>query len=164
LLLEKRKDITFLAIGDHTDADASKQLIPETLSANFRLLGRRTHIESWVNMMDVCVLSTYTEGISNSILEYMAMEKPVVATDGGGTNELVEEGVNGFMVRTSDARQLAEKIGFLVDHPEVSREMGKKGRQKVIDVFSNEKMINAFISLYESVIRGDVPTIGARRV
>lgn len=161
LILEKRKDITFLAIGDHTDSAEAKKLIPASLANNFRLMGRRTNIESWVNMMDVCVLSTFTEGISNSILEYMAMEKPVVATDGGGTNELVEEGKNGFMVRTSDATQLAGKISFLLDHPETGKEMGRNGRQKVLDVFSNEKMINTFIQLYESVLRGKVQSFSS---
>ena len=153
LLLEKRKDITFLSIGDHTDSAESTALVPDALRKNFRQMGRRSNIESWVSLMDVCVLSTFTEGISNSILEYMAMGKPVVATDGGGTNELVEEGKNGFMVRTSDPGQLADRIEYLLDHPESGKAMGEAGRKKVAEVFSNEVMVNTFIGLYERVIR-----------
>ena len=151
ILLEKRKDITFLAIGDHTDSPASAALIPAAVSPYFRLMGRRTNIESWVNMMDLCVLSTFTEGISNSILEYMAMGKAVVATDGGGTNELVEEGKNGMMVRTSDPVQLAETIGLLLSDPERCRQMGLEGKQKVASVFSNDKMVSTFHDLYQAI-------------
>ena len=52
--------------------------------------------------MDICLLSTFTEGISNSIMEYMALGKPVIATDGGGTKEIVDDGETGFLIGQSD--------------------------------------------------------------
>lgn len=59
LLLKKRKDITFLAIGDYTDSADSKNLIHSEYAEYFRLLGRRSGVESFVNTMDVCVLATF---------------------------------------------------------------------------------------------------------
>lgn len=154
LLLEKKKDVVFLAIGAGTDSAAAKAMIPPELLSHFRLMGALNGIEGWIRVMDVCVLSTFTEGISNSILEYMAMGKPVLATDGGGTAELVEDGVNGFLLRTSDAEQQAEKMAVLLTDPALRQSMGEKGRQKVIDIFANQAMVNAFAVLYVKLMAG----------
>ena len=96
LLLNKRTDITFLAIGNDTESELSKSLIDKEKTKHFRLLGKKSNVESFINAMDVCVLATFTEGISNSILEYMALGKPVIATSGGGTNELIDIKKPGF--------------------------------------------------------------------
>ena len=72
------------------------------------MLGIRSGIESLISAMDICVLSTFTEGISNSILEYMALEKPVIATAGGGTNEIVIDNKTGFLIKQSNPEELAE--------------------------------------------------------
>lgn len=76
LLLSERKDITFLAVGDFTDSEASMEHVPPALRTSFRFLGRRSDAETLINCMDICVLATFTEGISNSIMEYMALENP----------------------------------------------------------------------------------------
>ncbi len=154
ILLTRQKDIVFLAIGAGTDSAEAKALILPELMPHFRLLGAQTGIEAWIRIMDDCVLSTFTEGISNSILEYMAMEKPVLATDGGGTAELVEDGENGFLLRTSDADQQAEKMAILLNDADLRHAMGKKGRQKVIDIFANQSMVNAFAALYAKLTAG----------
>ena len=73
LLLGKRKDITFIAIGKNTDSSESICLIKNGNLEHYRLLGEKTGIESFIAIMDICVLCTYTEAVSNSILEYMAL-------------------------------------------------------------------------------------------
>jgi len=113
LLLNKRNDITFLAIGDKTDSEFCRSLINDIHRANFRLLGTRSDVESLINATDICVLSTFTEGISNSILEYMALGKPVIATSGGGTNEIVQDQLTGFLISQSNPIELAEKVEIL---------------------------------------------------
>jgi len=102
LLLAKRNDITFLAIGDKTDSEFCTGLVSNNYKDNFRFLGAQSDVESLVNALDICVLSTFTEGISNSILEYMALGKPVVATIGGGTNEIVQDQITGFLISQSN--------------------------------------------------------------
>lgn len=151
-LLEKRKDITFLAIGDNTDSEMSGKLILPQNEKYFRLLGRRTDIESLISIMHVCVLATFTEGISNSILEYMAMEKPVVATEGGGTSEVVNEGETGYLVKQGDAEELAGKIDLLLNDEEMRNRMGKAGKQWVKNNFSLDNMVEKFISTYSTLI------------
>jgi glycosyltransferase involved in cell wall biosynthesis len=95
LLLLKRDDVTFIAIGNDTDSSKATNSVDSHFTSNFRFLGKRSNIESYINAMDVCVLATFTEGISNSILEYMACGKPVIATMGGGTNEIVVDNYSG---------------------------------------------------------------------
>ena len=65
ILLKRRSDITFLAIGNRTDSAESRSLIADQFIGNFRLLGRKSNPESFINAMDICLLSTFTEGISN---------------------------------------------------------------------------------------------------
>lgn len=152
LLLKKRNDITFLAIGDFTDSADSKELISGEFIQYFRLLGRRSDVESLVNITDVCVLATYTEGISNSILEYMSLAKPVIATDGGGTKEIVKDQETGFLVSVSNPEQMAEKIEMLLSNETLRCEMGLAGKQRIENFFSINKMIDAFVLNYNKLI------------
>ena len=152
LLLETRKDITFLAIGHKTDSLKMQSLIQEKYMPHFRLLGTKSDIESYINAMDICVLSTFREGISNSILEYMALAKPVVATDGGGTNEIVADMKTGFLVKVSDPEDLSNKINMLLHDENLRTIMGNDGKKRIQEVFSMEKMLTEYISLYNKII------------
>jgi glycosyltransferase involved in cell wall biosynthesis len=152
LLLCKRNDLTFLAIGKDTDSNRSKELIQNELMQYFRLLGSLSGVESYINSMDVCVLSTFTEGISNSILEYMALGKPVIATDGGGTSEIVDNQKTGFLIQPCSPELLVEKIEDLIDNGELREKMGLAGLERVQNYFSIEIMVNKYISIYENSI------------
>jgi glycosyltransferase involved in cell wall biosynthesis len=152
LLLKKRNDITFLAIGNDTDSDSSWKLIDDQYKKHFKLLGRKSGIESFINAMDICVLSTFTEGISNSILEYMSLGKPVIATTGGGTNEIVEDQKTGFLIKTSNPEELAEKIEMLLNDAELREKMGMAGLQRIKSFFSINRMVNEFIMNYKKLV------------
>lgn len=151
-VLKNRKDITFLAIGDGTDSDDAKALVDDKVKDHFRFLGRRSGIESLINAMDVCVLSTFTEGISNSILEYMALGKPVIATNGGGTNEIIDDGKTGFLVEPQNPAALSEKINLLLDNSELCVQMGWAAKQRVQNDFSIERMVSKYIDNYRKLV------------
>ncbi len=154
-ILENRNDVTFLAIGDKTDSVIIRNYIDDKYIDNFRLLGRKSGIESYVNILDIGVLSTFTEGISNSILEYMAMSKPVIATDGGGTNEIVENLKTGLLVKQSDSDDLADKIELLLNDPVLRMQMGSLGKERIEKVFSIEKMADKYVSVYNELTSGE---------
>lgn len=149
LLLKLRKDITFLAIGSNTDSPISKSLIKAEFCQYFSLLGQRSDVESCINAMDICILSTFTEGISNSILEYMAFGKPVIATGGGGTKEILENWKTGFLIGSSRPEELSEKMNLLLDDAELREEMGIAGKQRIQKYFSIDKMVSEYISVYK---------------
>jgi len=150
-LLEKRSDVTFLAIGLNTDSEESLNLVKHEYQSYFRFLGTKTNIESYINIMDIGVLTTFTEGISNAILEYMALGKPVVATDGGGTPEIVQDGITGYLIGTSDPVQLTSKIEILLNDPSLRERMGTAGRERVREHFSINRMVDEYIKLYKRI-------------
>jgi glycosyltransferase involved in cell wall biosynthesis len=152
ILLKKRKDITFLALGKYTNSEEAKDLIEKQYLEHFLLLGRSSEVESFINSMDVCVLATFTEGISNSILEYMALGKPVIATWGGGTNEIVEDQKTGFLVSPINPTELSEKIELLLNDEELRMRMGKAGKLRVHNNFSIDKMVDEFVINYQRII------------
>jgi glycosyltransferase involved in cell wall biosynthesis len=150
-VLEKRNDVTFLAIGSDTDSSEAKKMIQDNYVCCFRLLGKRRDAESLINIMDIAVLSTFTEGISNSILEYMALGKPVIATEGGGTNEIIVDGITGFLVKRSDVQELSDKMMSLLNNHSLRTNMGSAAKQRICDYFSIEKMIKGYTNVYRSL-------------
>lgn len=100
----------------------------------------------------VCVLATYGEGISNSILEYSAFAKPVIASDAPGNSEIIVSGKNGFLVKVGSAEALAEKAVLLLENPDLRRRLGDCGKEFVMQKFSVESMITSFESTFIGLI------------
>jgi glycosyltransferase involved in cell wall biosynthesis len=127
--------------------------------AAVRFLGKRKDVEAIVATLDIGVLCTFVEGLSNSVMEYMAAGKPVVATGGGGTCELVVDGETGCLVPARNAALLAATIEALVDDPERCSRMGLAGQAKLRREFSLERMVECTTALYETAAaaskRGD---------
>jgi glycosyltransferase involved in cell wall biosynthesis len=151
------KEVVFLLIGSGMYLDAVKEKVPqELLNKQIIFLGARHDIESVLQIVDTGVLITnsdnHGEGISNSIVEYMASGKPVIATRGGGTDEIVEDGVNGFLINPKDAEQIVEKIELLRKDAEFSRTLGKNAYELVHEKFNIEKMTTSYIDLYKKYL------------
>ena len=152
VILKKRQDVRFLGVGDGKNLEMFRQMVSRH-GENIKLLGKIRNVEECIMQFDVGVLATYTEGISNSIMEYMALSKPVVATDGGGTRETVIDGVTGYLVPQRDPTALAEKIEYLLDNPAVAQRMGVEGKKFLEREFSLEQLTAKTLSLYESVVK-----------
>ena len=95
---------------------------------------------------------TNGEGISNAIMEYMALGKPVIATDSGGTGELVVNNITGFLVQDNDVAELEKKIDLLLDDERIARDMGVAGQLRIKEEFNLEKMTSSYISLYNRIV------------
>ncbi|MCK5059330.1 MAG: glycosyltransferase, partial [Candidatus Aminicenantes bacterium] len=154
-ILKKRRDVTFLVVGDGPKLEYLKSLVEKKDRGHIIFTGRQDEIESIVNIFDIGVLTSknefFREGISNSIMEYMALEKSVIATDSGGNSEIVEDKITGFLVRPKDLDALLGKIDYLLDNPGIAEKMGKAGRVRIEKEFNIEKMINSFIELYKGL-------------
>ena len=99
------------------------------------------------------LLSPNGEGLSNVILEYMALGKPVIATGSGGNPELIESGVNGLLVRSHDEHTIAGAVDSLLSDPQRMDEMGRAGRRKIEKNFSASIMVEKYRQLYELLLR-----------
>jgi glycosyltransferase involved in cell wall biosynthesis len=146
----KRSDVVFLAVGNGETLETSKRMAAGVTTIKF--LGERKNVEEIIATFDVGVLSTFTEGISNSIMEYMALRKPVVATDGGGTQEVVVHGETGFLVPARNPEALALKIEYLIDNPQIARRMGEAGEARLRREFSITRMIDETVKLYRLAV------------
>jgi glycosyltransferase involved in cell wall biosynthesis len=118
------------------------------LEGHLSVLGRHGNMPEVYAGLDVFVLSSHDEGMSNAILEAMAMEKPVVATDVGGTGEVVRHGHTGLLVPPKDPEALASAINEMLGQPVRAREMGRLGRHMVEENFSVHAMVWQMERLY----------------
>ncbi|HEX2967695.1 MAG TPA: glycosyltransferase [Bacteroidales bacterium] len=147
-----RDDVTFLGVGDGPDLDRIKSRIEKEHVSNVILTGRRKDVERLVSCADIGILCTRSEGISNSIIEYMALAKPVIASDlTGGSKELIDEGATGYCTKR-DPFIIAMLIKRLLDDPDLRVSMGIRGRERIVKNFSIEKMGDEFRSLYAGVL------------
>jgi sugar transferase (PEP-CTERM/EpsH1 system associated) len=124
-----------------------------SLSDRVRLFGERTDVPTVLRALDVFVLPSRAEGMSNTILEAMATGLPVVATEVGGTPELVEADVTGRLVPPGDPNALEAALRAYVGDSCLRSLQGKAGRERVLQHFSLERMAQAHVSLYASLCR-----------
>lgn len=118
------------------------------LGDSVRLLGERDDVPLILRALDVFVLSSIGEGISNAILEAMATSLPVIATRVGGNVELVRDGITGRLVEPSRHDALAEVLGGYFSDPLRARAQGAAGRERVIAEFGLERMLAGYQALY----------------
>lgn len=154
-VLATRKDTTFVIVGDGPNSDKCRQLAGEDYDGGIRFLGKQSDVESIVNTFTIGVLATnqrvHGEGISNSIMEYMALGKPVIATEGGGNGEIVLNGETGYLVQEFSSSELANKINFLLGYPELAAKMGQRGRERVERYFSIGQMVEGTLEVYRGL-------------
>jgi glycosyltransferase involved in cell wall biosynthesis len=116
------------------------------------LTGFRTDIPRLLAAMDIVVLASHLEGLGTSLLDAMAMARPVVATRVGGIPEMVEDGVNGRLVPPRDPAALAGALIELIHRPDERKRMGEAGRARMLEKFSAETMVTATESLYLKIL------------
>jgi len=117
-------------------------------------VGRRNDAAEVLGQLDVVALPSWTEGLPLVLLEAMARRRAVVATQVGGTPEVVVDGETGLLVPPRDAGALAEAIGRLLADPELRARMGEAGYRSVAERFSADAMCRRVLELYDEVVAG----------
>ena len=111
-------------------------------------LGRSSSVAELLSISDICCLTSESEGFSNSILEYMAAGKPVVATNVGGAAEGIVENETGFLVASNDDKALAGRLVELLNDRDKAERMGSKARQVADEKFSPAARKDRTLKLY----------------
>ncbi|GAB4554281.1 MAG: glycosyltransferase [Geothermobacteraceae bacterium] len=151
-LHKNQGDCRLVVIGDGVLRGELERLARNRgLSGRVFFLGNRSDVADLIPDLDVFVLSSRTEGISLTLLEAMSCELPVVATDVGGNPEVVVDGVTGYIV-PQDAQVMADRIEDLIRNPEKRKQMGKAGRQRVVEHFSIQRAADQYYELYREVL------------
>lgn len=103
--------------------------------------------------VEIVVIPSLYEAPSAVALEAMAMKRPVVASNVGGIPEVVVDGETGFLVSAKNPEAIAEKIIFLLKNPQIAKEMGEKGYQRVKENFTQEKLAREYERVYEELVK-----------
>jgi len=125
------------------------------LTGRVKFLPVSQDIRHLYHQAGVFVLSSVNEALPNVILEAMAAGLPVVATRVGGLPEAVVPGETGLLVAPRDVAGLAAALGSLLDDPEIRRNLGRRGRERVLDQFSFEAMVSRHEEVWSRLIWGN---------
>jgi len=128
-----------------------KQIDALGVSDSVRLTGFTNELDQFMPHFDIFVQSSYTEGLPNVLLEAMASRTAVVATEVGGTNELVVEGVTGLMVPPNQPDRLADAIRTILQNDSLRKRMGENGRNRVEENFTFESQAESYWELFQRV-------------
>ena len=116
------------------------------------MTGKQKEVERFIAASDIGLLCTYSESISNSIIEYMSLSKPVITNDtSGGSKELIKDGETGYIIE-GYANLIVNKINLLLDDENLRASMGEKGKNLVRARFSIDRMGKEFIEAYNNFI------------
>jgi N,N'-diacetylbacillosaminyl-diphospho-undecaprenol alpha-1,3-N-acetylgalactosaminyltransferase len=136
-------------IGDTDDGNiscASKEFLN---SGDVVWLGHRDDIQEQIELCDIFVLPSYREGVPRTLLEASSLAKPIVTTNTVGCREVVDDGLNGFLVPVSNSEILAAKIKELIDSKELRDTFGKNGRIKALEEFDIEIVVKKYLKVYQ---------------
>jgi len=150
---ELRENLRLVLVGDGPLYDSLQVYISEIgISDLVWMAGDRDDIPQLMQLMDIFVLPSLAEGISNTVLEAMATGLPIIATNVGGNPELISDGENGRLITVDDDQCLAETIGDLIDDSEVRSQMGQNGLNRVRSTFNWPKTVNEYLSVYDELL------------
>ena len=142
----------FLLVGDGPHRATLQQVIGQLgLTPDVRLFGYSDRIPALLNCMDVYVQSSFYEGFSNTVLEAMACGVPVLATDVGGTRDVLQEGREGLFFRPGDVEKLTALILRLAGDVRLRRALGECGRRRVEEFFTVQSMVQKYESIYREL-------------
>jgi sugar transferase (PEP-CTERM/EpsH1 system associated) len=143
------KHAVLAIVGDGPTRGQLESLVRElSLGDRVRLVGEHEDVPLLLRGLDVFVLPSIGEGISNAILEAMASGLPVVATRVGGNPELVDDGVTGRLIPARSTDALVEAIRAYVDDPARARRHGAAARERALREFSLDGMLARYTDLY----------------
>jgi glycosyltransferase involved in cell wall biosynthesis len=145
--------VYFILVGLGMDSGPLKKLINKSkYSSNFRTFGFTNEVFSYISLCDLYIQPSVTEGLGRSLVEAMCLKKPVIVTERGGSRELVNEGINGYIVRAKSPSAIAEKITLCFSQRDILPGMGLKSYQKIVEDFNPQTMIDKTLKVYEDLL------------
>ncbi len=149
----KKNNIQFLIIGKNSGHNSGYANELELLSGNaVAFFEFQRDIAKLINMLDIVVLPSLSEGFSNTLIEAMSASKPVIATNVGGNPEAIVNGETGILVPPADEMALEKAIIKLVDDKDLRIKMGNKGKEEAQTRFNLQKMIRTNEILYHHLL------------
>lgn len=151
-----KKDFIGILIGDGPEREKLKQSTKKfNLQEKLFFLGHRTHAESiaLLKTCDIVVNPSYTEGLPTSVIEAALCKRAVVATDVGGTPEIITGNGDGFLVPAGDIEKLREKLEYLINHPEIREQFGEQAFLAIKNKFSWNTSTEKYLHVFKEILK-----------
>ena len=147
LITDRR--VGFVMVGDGILREKiEEEIVKDRLNDRFYLLGWREDVERILRIFDVFVLTSYWEGLPKALLEAMVSGLPCVVTKVDGMKEIIEDGINGFLVSPGDYKEIAEKVKVLLKEKDLRKKIGEKAQESITKDFEISGMIRKLENLY----------------
>lgn len=148
------KDVSDVVSGQPSTWAMMQELFTEEALSHVSYLGSVPYqeINAHIKTAGLCIFPTFAEALPVSWIEAMALQKPIVASNIGWATEVIEDGVEGFLVHPKDHEQYAERILELLENTELQQEFGIAARKKVVDKFSIQVVARQSLSFYKSLM------------
>jgi sugar transferase (PEP-CTERM/EpsH1 system associated) len=148
------KKIRLLIVGNGTEFDNLKKIAAQSgVSDKILFLGERRDTPDIYRIIDIFVLPSKNEGISNTILEAMSTSIPVIASNVGGNPELVKDHFSGLLIQPDSVDALEKALKFYINSPLERKQHGENGRKRVLEFFSLDQMVRSYENLYKSIMK-----------
>jgi len=154
IVLKEFPEAQMVIVGDGPLRNKLEDMARELgIAGNVVFLGYQDHVESLIAGFDAFVLPSISEGMGLSLLEAMALGKPVVATEVGGIPEVVKKGVNGLLVPPEDEGSLAKAITNILSSRQMAFSLGQAARSTVFEKFSARTMAEKTMEIYDKILQ-----------
>jgi sugar transferase (PEP-CTERM/EpsH1 system associated) len=155
ILIGRGIPVHLLLVGSGPELTKHKEFVSASpiLSARTLFVGSTTEVPALLNAMDLFVLPSLSEGMSNTLLEAMASSLPAVATNVGGNPELIEDGRSGWLFQPGDVTGLTARLERLIRDGNLRQALGEGARKRAVQHFSLERMILRYRDLYLNLAR-----------
>ena len=153
-LLSDFPNLRYVIVGDGPSKNELAFYVENLgIQKNVEFYGRALddQVKNLLAKTSVFILPSVSEGLSNAVLEAMAMEVPIVTTDAGGMAEAVTDGVEGFVVPRYNPSAIAARTRQLLRDEDLRRKMGQNGRQRVLRDFTIERQVQVFLDEYSAL-------------
>jgi len=154
-----RRDVSFLIVGDGNPSyiqELKKVIDNYNISPFVYFVGQRDDAIPIMKKSNVVTLTSNQEAFGRVIIEAMSVGTPVISTDSGGPSEIIENGVDGFLIPIGDAKALAFNIIKILDNPEISKKISSNGVKKATSKFNIENYVT---SIEKIIIKTHSPTL-----
>jgi glycosyltransferase involved in cell wall biosynthesis len=152
-VMNRWPDLVLALVGDgECRTELGRQAVRLGIEQRIVFAGNRSAPVNWHAAFDISVLTSFSEGFPNTVIEAMAAGKPVVATDVGGTADAIRDNGNGILVPAGAVEPIAAALSSLLEDPERASAMGRAGREEAQARFSAATVVPKLEALYFSAI------------
>lgn len=150
ILRGKGLNIQLTLVGGHNPAYSTyirEQIRKHDVGDAVHMLGHSYRPLSYLSAADVVLVCSSNEAFGRVTVEAMKLSKPVIAANAGGTQDLIQDGLTGLFYQSGNAEELAEKIEYLYDNPELRIKLGEKGRDWAVKTFTIENYTSGLLEV-----------------